>query len=137
MQSNRRHMRLSLRQSERSPVFSESGFLLGFALTLVGAAPFIFAAMLNLNPVTFFVTRPIVGVGGLGVFALLGVWLCLAVGVGIGAVCIVERRIRWSIVVTLLLLILFIVAYAHESSKAAAQECLRNFNSRVQHRCGS
>src|SRR5262252_4712793 len=82
------------RFARRPPVVGEPGFVAGTAIAFIVLCPLALAAMENLNPVTFFLVRPYAPVGLQGVLATLGVWFCLSALVGIGTVCIVERRLR-------------------------------------------
>jgi hypothetical protein len=130
------HAGLPERQRQRRPlVIGQPGFIVGTIVALIVVCPLALAAMENLNPVTFFVVRPYVPVGLQGVLAVFGAWLCLSVIVGIGAVCIAERRLRWSIVVPLLLLAVCIIVYAPAANAAANKACAQDRRNHVQVRC--
>lgn len=124
------------RGSGRRPlVIGQPGFIVGTIIAFIVICPLALAAMENLNPVTFFVVRPYVPVGLQGVLAVFGAWLCLSVIVGIGAVCIAERRLRWSIVVPLLLLAICIIVYIPAANAAATQACAHDRRNHIQARC--
>jgi hypothetical protein len=123
------------RAARRPLVIGEPGFIAGTAIAFIVLCPLALAAMENLNPVTFFLVRPYVPVGLQGVLATFGAWLCLSALVGIGAVCIVERRLRWSVVLPSLLLALCILFYIPASNAAATQACAHDRRTSIQVRC--
>jgi hypothetical protein len=123
-------------ERERRPlVVGQPGFIVGTIIAFILICPLALAAMENLNPVTFVVVRPYVPVGLQGVLATGGAWLCLSVIAGIGTVCIMERRLRWSLLPVLLLLAVCVIVYAPAANAAATRACAEDHRNHVQVRC--